>query len=228
MLWERMSACPESPKQFRSHHLELLVQGAFGQRHPGRLFMTVEQRAIRSQKLLIRQNLSHQEQHKASALAAKFLMRHWWYQRARNLAIYTPIKKEISPLPIIQHAWRADKKLYLPYTRFKPQKRLCFKPFQPDTRMQQNRYGILEPLTQSTIHPYQLDLIICPLTAFDRAGHRIGMGSGFYDRFLKSNLNRPKLIGYAYNWQEHENIPSNSWDIPLNGIITDQGYIHIY
>ena len=77
-----------------------------------------------------------------------------------------------------------------------------------------------------------MDIIFVPLVAFDRNGNRLGMGGGFYDRALaftqnSTNLSRPLLLGLAHHFQEVERLTSKKWDIPLNGILTDQEFIKI-
>ncbi len=48
------------------------------------------------------------------------------------------------------------------------------------------------------------------------------MGGGYYDTYLKNPINRPKLIGFGYSWQQVPYIQSNQWDISLDGIITEK------
>lgn len=101
----------------------------------------------------------------------------------------------------------------------------------------------------------QLNIIFTPLVAFDAQGHRLGMGGGFYDRTLaplyakhtqnpqfddkihdKKNHNdyrnnyhnkgsKPRIIGLAHNCQQVEQVPTESWDLPLTQIITPKGPI---
>jgi len=87
-------------------------------------------------------------------------------------------------------------------------------------------YGLREPAADPdrvrTLD--QIDLILVPLVAVDRRGHRIGMGGGYYDRLLAETQSTPKRIGVAYHWQIVDNIEPQPWDIPLHGLITDKGW----
>lgn len=96
-----------------------------------------------------------------------------------------------------------------------------------------NQYGIKEPClrTNKTILSKQLNLVLLPLVAFDAQGNRMGMGGGYYDRtfaFKNQHQNKigtkPKLLGLAHECQQVEQLPIESWDIPLQGILTDQHY----
>lgn len=70
----------------------------------------------------------------------------------------------------------------------------------------------------------ELDVIICPLTAVDKNGNRMGMGGGFYDTTLgniyRSGAKKPLKIGWCYDFQVVEQLERQSWDVPLDAIIT--------
>ena len=71
-----------------------------------------------------------------------------------------------------------------------------------------------------------------PLTAFDRTGTRLGTGFGYYDKTFAFTKNqplytKPKLYGLAYAFQEIRNIPRMQWDVPMHGVITEQGVISL-
>ena len=84
-------------------------------------------------------------------------------------------------------------------------------------------YGILEPDLQQgrIIDPYEIDLVVCPCTAFDEQCRRIGMGAGYYDRFLPKLRHETPVWAVAYEIQKVKSIPADSWDIPMSRIITE-------
>lgn len=73
----------------------------------------------------------------------------------------------------------------------------------------------------------ELDVIICPLVAVDKNGNRMGMGGGFYDTTLsksyQSGAKKPLKIGWCYDFQVVEQLERQSWDVPLDAIITPSG-----
>lgn len=96
-------------------------------------------------------------------------------------------------------------------------------------RFELNQYGIPEPRPVELIDPRSLDLVLTPLVAFDDAGNRLGMGAGYYDRcfaFLgqRTSWFSPKLIGVGYSVQRVDPISAAPWDIPLWGVVTEQGF----
>ena len=76
------------------------------------------------------------------------------------------------------------------------------------------------------IDPYDLDLILVPGAGFDRQGGRMGMGNGYYDRFLKE-LSSSTYMGVCWAIQIwDEPIPMDELDQRMNKIVTEQGVIH--
>ena len=68
---------------------------------------------------------------------------------------------------------------------------------------------------------FQFDVIIVPVLGFDKANHRLGLGGGFYDRFLSSQL-KAKKIGLAYDLSlVNQGLPSERHDIALDCIVTE-------
>ncbi len=95
--------------------------------------------------------------------------------------------------------------------------------------MRKNIYGIKEPSAcNPEIKPEDIDIALVPLVAFDSQGNRLGMGGGFYDRTFAykrtSPRSRPRLIGLAHSNQEALSIDSESWDIPLEAIMTEEKF----
>ncbi|ORU91679.1 MAG: 5-formyltetrahydrofolate cyclo-ligase [Cycloclasticus sp. symbiont of Bathymodiolus heckerae] len=91
-----------------------------------------------------------------------------------------------------------------------------------------NSFNIAEPLTTEKLPPKLLSTILIPLVGFDREGHRLGMGGGYYDRTLnfmlqKSCQKKPLLIGVGYSLQKVNHIQAQPWDVPLDAIVTECG-----
>ena len=110
-------------------------------------------------------------------------------------------------------------------------KELHFAPWRDGDAVAPNRYGIPEPVApREWFAPFQLDLVLVPLLAFDRRGRRLGHGGGYYDRsfaFLKDQARptEPLLVGVAYDFQEVEQLDEQPWDVPLDYVATDRELI---
>ncbi len=149
------------------------------------------------------------------------------YRNSKNVAFYLANDGEIDPSQMIEHAWFLGKNVFLPV--LSPVKNsLYFAPYQPDSRFRLNRFGIAEPVCTPTQWKSagQLNLLFLPLVAFDESGNRVGMGGGFYDRTLaylqhRRHWRKPVLIGLAHEIQKVAQLETQSWDIPLDFIITE-------
>lgn len=174
-----------------------------------------------------RRQLSPRQQQLAAIRLARTLNRQQTICKARHVAVYLPNDGEIDPSVFVRQARKRGVRFYLPVLHPVHPGQLTFQPWQPDTRLRPNRFGIPEPRFRSNRvrPPWTLDLVLLPLVGFDTEGGRLGMGGGFYDRTFAFIRQRPcpapQLLGLAHDIQKVEKLPVESWDIPLDGIATD-------
>ena len=89
-----------------------------------------------------------------------------------------------------------------------------------DMPVSTNVWGIKEPLSNDYILPENIDVIVVPLLCFDKAGHRVGFGKGYYDRFLNRCSKKVKTIGLSY-FEPVEKITDVEFtDVALDVVIT--------
>ena len=168
--------------------------------------------------------------HRLSERVCRNIARSTLFHRSKRIALYLSNDGEIDLTPLVLRAWAMGKKCYLPVLGTR--RRLWFAPFHRGSVLVRNRFGILEP-TPGKAHmqaTWGLDLLLAPLVAFDSAGNRLGMGGGYYDRTLfylklRQHWRKPHLLGVAYSFQEVEKLIPATWDIPLQGIATEQEVI---
>lgn len=187
---------------------------------------------LRRQLRAARRALSPLEQHQASQRLWRQLAQHPLFRRARHIAFYLANDGEIDPVILLEQAQRLGKHCYLPVITGWPADRMHFQRLVSGQRWITNRFGIREPLIDSglQVRPWRLDLVLMPLVGFDAAGNRLGMGGGFYDRTFAYRRRRqcwtgPRLLGLAHHCQKVAQLPAASWDIPLDGIVSDQQII---
>lgn len=144
------------------------------------------------------------------------------YQQATHLALYQAIDGEIDLHPLWTLAERAGKTCYMPVMNTQT-KTLIFIPTTQASPQQTNAFNITEPksLTTEAIELDKLDLMLMPLVAFDDHGTRLGRGGGYYDRTLEHKKPRC-LLGVAYEFQHHDFLPPEPWDVPLDGVVTEK------
>jgi 5-formyltetrahydrofolate cyclo-ligase len=139
-----------------------------------------------------------------------------------TVAGYSPIRSEFDPTPLMQKLAAEGARLALPVITARGQS-LRFRVWHPGDRLLPGPLGILEPSPAAAeIVP---DIVLVPLAAFDRTGHRIGYGAGHYDRTL-AQLHKSKgfaAIGLAFAAQEVEAVPALQHDVPLDYVLTESG-----
>lgn len=110
--------------------------------------------------------------------------------------------------------------------RLTPGKRLVFAPWRTGEPLVANRFGIPEPDVEldACLDPDRIDVVLAPLVGFDRAGHRLGTGGGYYDRSFAFRLQAgppPLLVGVGYAMQQRDAIERHDWDVPMDFIATE-------
>ncbi len=176
-----------------------------------------------------RRALSCCEQRQAARGLYRQLAQHPLFRRARHISLYLPTDGEIDPRPLLRAAQRRGKATYLPVLSAWPRTKMVFQRIRPGEKLRPNRFRILEPRTNLTKQRkvWALDLVLLPLVGFDEHGGRLGMGGGFYDRSLaylarRKNWRKPTLLGLAHECQKVEKLAQASWDVPLQGTVTDR------
>lgn len=173
-----------------------------------------------------RSALSGNQQQIAAQKLTLRIARHPLFRQAQTIAVYWASNGEISLKPLIKIAQSLGKQCLLPVL---DDQSLTFAAFNRNTKMRKNRYGLWEPLMPKQSSPENIDLILCPLVAFDSRGNRIGMGGGFYDRtFAKIKRQKKRFWGVAHALQEEQRLMTDWWDVKLDGVFTDKRVHNAY
>jgi 5-formyltetrahydrofolate cyclo-ligase len=94
--------------------------------------------------------------------------------------------------------------------------------YEPSDPLTETSFGALEPAAGTVVAPDALDLVVTPGVAFDRSGHRIGYGGGFYDRFLRRARRNVPRIALAYDLQVlPRELPVGNFDLGVDIIVTE-------
>ena len=156
------------------------------------------------------------------------------YRQAQVVAVFFPIRGELDPLVMADLAESRGKRFVLPRSHVESRE-LTFHLSDCDPPMGQfgcaakiraaltpGAYGILEP-SGDQVDLAEIDLILVPALAYDRRGHRLGYGAGYYDRLLRTlrqTLDEGCTWGLGYDWQLVESLPSQPHDVPLEMVLT--------
>jgi len=142
------------------------------------------------------------------------------------LVIFLSFGSEIDTRPVISGLFAEnspDLLLLLPSLR--RSKEIVLRPWRKDDPLTPGPFGILEPETRESVSPGEVDLFILPGVGFDRAGHRLGYGRGYYDRLLSRSGVGGLRAGLAFSEQVVPEIPSGPGDIPVQYLVTEKGWV---
>ncbi|WP_080053907.1 5-formyltetrahydrofolate cyclo-ligase [Spirosoma aerolatum] len=185
---------------------------------------------LRRQYLAERKSLTADEvNHRSQAIARLFLdFLSQLEETPSSIHCFLPIQRqnEVDTWLILQRIWALYPAIELAASVTDvATHQLRHYPLWPTTPLQQNRWGIPEPIgsDQSAIESNRFDLVLVPLLAFDRNGNRIGYGKGFYDRFLANCRPDCQKVGLSL-FESLEQIDDvERTDVPLNACITPSG-----
>ncbi|MBI2654796.1 5-formyltetrahydrofolate cyclo-ligase [Candidatus Woesearchaeota archaeon] len=90
-----------------------------------------------------------------------------------------------------------------------------------DSLIPSGKFGILEPIEIMKIAYKNIDLVLVPGITFDKEGHRIGYGFGYYDKFLKK-VPKAVKIGLCFDFQVVDKVPREEHDVPVDFIVTEE------
>lgn len=185
-----------------------------------------EKQKLREQFLQRRLQLRDETYLTKSARIIERLKQQPEYQDAEKLHCYVSMQKrhEVNTIPFIKELLDQDKKLAVPVTDF--QKNVLHSRY--ITRfedLQENKWGVLEPVAGEIAKPGEFDLVIVPMVGGDYNKNRIGYGKGFYDRFLSESGGAAVAVGLLFEDCLVESIPIEEFDIPMDKLITEERVI---
>jgi 5-formyltetrahydrofolate cyclo-ligase len=183
---------------------------------PAKAALRAELRAARDMFLL---DLPSGERGRLEREAAAHLLP--LIEGARRVAFYVAHGSELDCAPAIDAAAIRGIDVALPFVSGSDQSMLFLR-WKPGEALEPGWRRLLQPRPDSPeIVP---DIIVAPLLGFDSAGWRIGQGAGFYDRAFAMHP-KVKKIGLGWSVQQRPAIAHDSWDVPLDLVVTEAGVI---
>lgn len=163
--------------------------------------------------------LSAREIEAMSARLAERLFETAQYRQARSLYAYLSFNQEVRTRPIIERAWRNGKRVAVPKLVDGEMRFIWLEGF--DQLAPQGAFGILEPVADGPVADDEGALVLMPGLAFDRAGHRVGYGGGYYDRYLSAHPCHP-TVALCYGFQRLERIKPDAHDVKVDVLLCDE------
>lgn len=179
----------------------------------------LEKQRIRRQIKALVKSLSVEERHNISLKVMTQLEADEHFATAQTVVLFSSLPDEVETESILRK-YGKKKQLLLPVVYGN---HLRLSPFNNMEEMKKGAFNILEPLntSQSAKSFLPIDLIIVPGVAFDKCGHRLGRGKGYYDRLLASkDFKSIFKIGICLPCQIVDSLPVEPHDVPMDRVIT--------
>ncbi len=134
------------------------------------------------------------------------------YRQAETIYGYLPYNQEVRTIPILEQALRDGKRVAVPKVYGEEMRFIYLE----DLSLVEKGYaGIPEPIGDSPVANDATALVLMPGLAFDRQGHRIGYGGGFYDKFLSKEPYHP-TVALCYEFQILDYLETEEFDVPVD------------
>ncbi len=137
------------------------------------------------------------------------------YQNAETIYFYLPYNQEVRTVPMLQRALGEGKRVAVPKVYGDTMKFIYLENLD---QIAKGYAGIPEPINDEPVAEDKKALVLMPGLAFDRDGHRIGYGGGFYDRFLAEEPEHPTLA-LCYDFQMLDKLETEEFDIPVDCVL---------
>lgn len=137
------------------------------------------------------------------------------YKNAKTIYGYLPYNQEVRTVPMLEQALKDGKRVAVPKVYGDEMKFLYLDDL---TKVSKGYAGIPEPIADEPVADDETALVLMPGLAFDPAGHRIGYGGGFYDKFLAAEPNHPTLA-LCYEFQMLPVLDTEEHDIPVDTVL---------
>lgn len=182
-------------------------------------------KSLRKKFVALRKNLSVDEREFLSNKIVKKFLDSEIYKNSSVIMAYMPMPEEIQLKNFFADAFDKQKILAIPLIIERGiMQPVILKNFD---ELEVGDFGILtvKKNCRNFLDEKKIDCVIVPGAAFDFSGNRLGLGGGYYDRFLKKIS--AKKIALAFDFQITENLPIESHDVPVDFIFTEKNFFDV-
>lgn len=181
-------------------------------------FSEKEKATLRREKIAARNSLTEEERREKSSAICRRILTLPAFREAQTVMIYRGVSGEVR---LDELASLAPDKRYV-YPRCLAGREMEALTPSDESAWRTGPFRIPEPDPDRSekVEPEDIDLVLCPCTAFDAAGGRLGMGGGYYDRFLPF-CTRAAVIAVAFEVQRTDRVPAEPWDRKPDAVITE-------
>ncbi len=175
---------------------------------------------IRTRILRKLKGQAEEERHRKSEAVRRKLSRVTAFRRARMVCCYVALPYEVQTWQLIQQMLASGKRVVVPVVAGR-QLRLS-ELRDPAAELSPGAFGVWEPTaaTRRLVRPERVDLVVVPGLAFDRQGHRLGHGHGYFDRLCARFSPTTARVGLCFDFQLLSRLPVEPHDQPVHRVLS--------
>ena len=175
----------------------------------------MDKKALRSMIREKKRAMTEEEICQRSEALGKLFAESAFYKEAKTIYGYLPYNQEVRTVAMLEQAIRDGKKVAVPKV-YGEEMRFIY--IEDLSGIAKGSFGIPEPVSDTPVANDPKALILMPGLAFDREGHRIGYGGGYYDKYLNAQPGHPTVaLCYAFQMQSH--LETEEFDIPVDLVL---------
>lgn len=175
-------------------------------------------RELRRHFAAVRDNIPREKRTEKSRLICGKFLSLPQYKRAETVMIYMSFRSEPETAELAEDILKRGKRLIVPKCKTDTNEILPCE-INSLSELETGSYGILEPRGTNICGKSEIDIVLVPALAFDRAGCRLGYGGGYYDRFLKDFGGLS--AGLCYSECLTDRLPRGEFDVCADIVLTD-------
>lgn len=182
--------------------------------------------AIRNERLALRDRMTPEARIEGSLAMADHAGEAMAFEPGTVISGFWPIRSEADIRPLMARLRARGARLCLPVVL--DRETIVFRELVLGETLIKTGFGTTGPGPEAAL--LDPEILLVPLSAFDRGGHRIGYGAGHYDRAidrLRARGHAPRLIGIAFDCQEVASVPAEPHDVALDAILTESGFFQL-
>lgn len=184
-------------------------------------FRPIWKKFLRRRAIARRKSIPRETREEYNAAIVERIAQSDEWAKAKTILSYVAVRGEPSLSALEKIAAEQGKTICYPYCTTDTEM-IALHP-DGESAWRRGRFDIPEPIPErSEVVPTEkIDLVLCPGTSFDEQCHRMGMGAGYYDRYLPKCPNATAVI-IAYEIQRLEEAPHEAWDVPMQAVFTEK------
>ena len=175
----------------------------------------MDKKELRKQIRERKRAMTPEEIQSASQKLAELFLATEQYRGAKTVYGYLPYNQEVRTVPILEQALADGKRVAVPKIYGDEMKFVYLTDL---NRVAASNFGIPEPVADEPVADDPTALVLMPGLVFDKEGHRIGYGGGYYDKFLAEESAHP-TVALCYEFQIVEQLPTEEFDIPVDLVL---------